>query len=49
MTDENKININCTTNWTHGRLVYFKSEEIAQKAVAILGEEVIKLALCTDY
>lgn len=28
---------------------YFKSEEFAQKAIEILGEEAIKLVLCTDY
>lgn len=28
--------------------VYFKSEELAQQAIDILGET-IKLALCTDY
>ena len=29
--------------------IYFKSEELAQQAIGILGEETIKLALCTDY
>lgn len=29
--------------------VYFKSKELAQQAIEILGEETIKLALCTDY
>ena len=29
--------------------VYFKSEEVANQAIDILGEETIKLALCTDY
>lgn len=28
---------------------YFKSEKLAKKAIDILGEETIKLALCTDY
>ena len=28
---------------------YFKSIELARKAMEILGEETIKLALCTDY
>lgn len=28
---------------------YFKTEELAQKAIEILGEDVIKLALCVDY
>lgn len=30
-------------------LIYFKSEELAQKAIEILGEETIKLALSTDW
>lgn len=30
-------------------IVYFKSEELAKKAIDILGEAVIKLAFCTDY
>ena len=29
--------------------IYFKSKELAQQAIEILGEEIIKLALCTDY
>ena len=29
--------------------VYFKSEELARQAIEILGEETIKLALCTDW
>ena len=29
--------------------IYFKSEELAKKAIEILGEETIKLALCIDY
>ena len=29
--------------------IYFKSEEFAQQAVDILGEETIRLALCTDW
>ena len=30
-------------------IVYFKSEELAQQAIDILGEETIKLALSTDW
>lgn len=30
-------------------IVYFKSKELAQQAVEILGEDVIKLALSTDW
>ena len=29
--------------------ICFKSRELAQQAIEILGEETIKLALCTDY
>lgn len=29
--------------------VYFKTRELAKKAIETLGEETIKLALCTDY
>lgn len=29
--------------------IYFKSEELAQQAIEILGEETIKLALSTDW
>ena len=32
-----------------GNSIYFKSRELAQQAIEILGEETIKLALCTDY
>lgn len=31
------------------KIIYFKSEESAKKAIEILGEETIKIALCTDY
>lgn len=33
----------------NGYLVYFKTRELAKQAIGILGEETIKLALCTDY
>ena len=29
--------------------IYFKSKELARKAIEILGEETIRLALCTNY
>lgn len=29
--------------------VYFKSKELAKQAIEILGEDTIRLALCTDY
>ena len=34
---------------SNGYLVYFKTRELAKQAIEILGEETIKLALCTDY
>lgn len=30
-------------------IIFFKSRELAYQAIEILGEETIKLALCTDY
>lgn len=30
-------------------IVYFKSEKLAEQTIDILGEETIKLALCTDW
>lgn len=39
-------------NWTvvvNGHVVHFRTEELAQKAIDILGEETIKLALSTDW
>lgn len=32
-----------------GNFVYFKSKELAKQAIEILGDETIKIALCTDY
>lgn len=34
---------------THSSEIYFKSPELAQQAINILGEETIKLALSTDW
>lgn len=33
----------------HYSSICFKTKELAQQAIEILGEETIKLALCTDY
>ena len=41
-----------SVSWTivaNGHMVHFKTEELAQKAIDILGEETIKLALSTDW
>lgn len=43
-----KINVTCTIV-VNGHIVYFKTEELAEKAIEILGEETIKLALSTDW
>lgn len=42
------IDINYTTHY-NGQIVYFKSKELAEQAISILGEETIRLALCTDW
>lgn len=42
------LNIDCTGLF-NSSIVYFKSEEFAKQAIEILGEETIKLALCTNY
>lgn len=44
----NKINIYMTCVSLKS-IVYFQTEELAQKAINILGEETIKLALSTDW
>ena len=44
----NYINI-CYVTSTKCSDIYFKSKELAKQAIEILGEETIKLALCTDY
>lgn len=44
----NSLRINYT-NLFNRSIIYFKSEELARQAIEILGEETIKLALCTDY
>ena len=36
-------------NFLQSSHVYFRTKELAEKAIEILGEETIKLALCTDY
>lgn len=48
--NRNNKKINITWNVLVNKcLVYFKTEELAQKAIDILGEETIKLALSTDW
>lgn len=43
-----KIKVDCFRTTQHPS-IYFKSKNLAEKAIEILGEETIKLALCTDY
>lgn len=42
------VSIDCACSYTYS-IVHFKSEELAQQAIDILGKETIKLALCTDW
>lgn len=44
----NKVQI-CCMNTYNVASAYFKTDELAKKAIEILGEDVIKLALSTDY
>ena len=44
----NEIRISAELVWLNGS-IYFKSKELAEKAIEILGEETIRLALSTDY
>jgi len=46
--NSNTIFIDSTYS-TQTNVVFFKSLELAKQAIEILGEETIKLALCTDY
>lgn len=42
------LSIDCTGLF-NSAIVYFKSKELAEQAIEILGKETVKLALCTDY
>lgn len=42
------VYIDCSCNYAYS-IVHFKSEELAQQAIDILGKETIKLALCADW
>lgn len=45
---DNCLKIQDEYNWCHS-FVYFRTKELAEQAIQILGEETIKLALSTDY
>lgn len=45
---EKQIRITYTCS-TQSSDIYFKTEKLAEQAIEILGEETIRLALCTDY
>ena len=38
-----------STVGVQSNVIFFKSKKLAEQAIEILGEETIKLALCTDY
>lgn len=43
-------NIEISNNWINNTgVIYFKTRELAQKAIEILGEETIRLALSTSW
>jgi len=44
----NRLSIN-NVYGIQSQSIYFKTKELAKKAIEILGEETIRLALCTDY
>lgn len=46
--DNEMIITDCNTRYTYTTFC-FKSKELAQQAIEILGEETIKLVLCTDW
>lgn len=47
---EKNTKVSIDVNYCINRgIVYFKTEKLAQKAIDILGEETIKLALSTDW
>ncbi len=46
--DYKTLNTDCVHSMQQ-HFIYFKSDELAKQAIEILGEETIKLALCTDY
>ena len=43
-----KLRIECNSSYQNN-FVYFKLVKFAKQGIEILGEETIKLALCTDY
>lgn len=48
VTDDCSITIECATR-KYSEIVHFKTLDLAQQAIEILGEETIKLALSTDW
>ncbi len=47
--DKNEIEIMSTNNIDNYAIVYFKSKELAKQAIDILEEDIIHLALSTDW
>jgi hypothetical protein len=48
LEENNKIDFDFHSCYNRS-IIYFKTEELAQQAIEILGEDTIKLALTTDY
>lgn len=48
MYADNSINIECATR-KYSEIVHFKTWELAEQAIEILGEQTIKTALSTDW
>lgn len=46
--NNDKIEIDFVSTKCYGD-IYFRSKELAEQAIEILGEKTIRLALCTDY
>lgn len=49
LTNNNREIINPDYQTVNRCFVYFKTSKLAEQAIEILGEETIKLALCTDW
>ena len=47
-SDGNKININYVIG-DNSSIVYFRTEELAEQAIQILGEDTVRLALTNDF
>lgn len=46
---EGDVHVDEELDGLNSRIVYFRTEELAKQAIQILGEDIIKLALTTEY